>query len=772
MFKTVGLAAIAVVVALVVGFGARGSSVPAAHADTTDVSVIGCELLAGAVDGDTTNTITALDVQVACGADFPGTHVPNYGTELPSGFTLANCTVAATLAVPCAGVHGIPGTPSIKSLANAIGNEDGTLTKSDFNGADHFDENWDQNQISTDCTRAASSAAGALVAFGSGLACTLDVFTFVNHDQQTDIDLPAGLISIEALSQTATSGVGGITNPAVPLNLDFICLRDDRANEGKSTTITGTGNATPAATFAVTAASTANPTVISAAGHTYVNGNTVTISGNVGTATINGTFVVSSVVAGVSFTIPVNNLAGGTTVTAGAVVQGASTLGDSNITTTTSLGLSAGDVVTISGSSDLTANGQWLVSFASGTSVTLVGFTNTSVLTPGQTLIAATGTIVRDWAVGSDNDCNGGINTLGVPNNGDGVVMFHILEATASAGDVKTVNVTQDVVAQTFDVNVVGSPNQIALTLGEKVIETNVNSTNVGKCITDTKVTEGLAPPTSTVAWAVVTDKDNTVLTRIPVYFKVTPVEDTEMAKIGIGNAAEEVTSNTFFTIHPAITGLPTAAYTVICGGKETGSPTIDAAINLISCSLTGCSVLSSRDHDSQTLTVGGVPSSNVLTAEASAIKCDGTEKSTVTAKVTDSKGNNVANGVPVNFSVVALGTANPINTVTQDGKASSVITPLSNASAGVTVIVTAGDSGLATTVQTSVRVDCALALASQAPAPVATPRGGIGGPDTGNGGYLGQNGSSGLPMWTLIALVLGSVALVAGGMVTRRAGK
>ena len=134
----------------------------------------------------------------------------------------------------------------------------------------------------------------------------------------------------------------------------------------------------------------------------------------------------------------------------------------------------------------------------------------------------------------------------------------------------------------------------------------------------------------------------------------------------------------------------------------------------MISCALTGCIALSSRDHSSQDLTVGGAPSSNVLTAEASAIKCDGTEKSTVTAKVTDSAGNNVADGVPVNFSVVALGTANPINTVTKDGIATSVITPLSNSSAGTTVIVTAGDSGIASVVQTSVRVDCSLPLATQ----------------------------------------------------------
>jgi hypothetical protein len=40
-----------------------------------------------------------------------------------------------------------------------------------------------------------------------------------------------------------------------------------------------------------------------------------------------------------------------------------------------------------------------------------------------------------------------------------------------------------------------------------------------------------------------------------------------------------------------------------------------------------------------------------------------------------------------------------------------------------------------------------------------------------GTGGYMSQD-SAGFPMWTLVALGLGSVALVAGGLVTRRAGK
>jgi hypothetical protein len=81
---------------------------------------------------------------------------------------------------------------------------------------------------------------------------------------------------------------------------------------------------------------------------------------------------------------------------------------------------------------------------------------------------------------------------------------------------------------------------------------------------------------------------------------------------------------------------------------------------------------------------------------------------------------------------------------------------------------VTAGDA------QSSIRVDCSLPIPPTAPAGGATPTrtGTIGGPDTGNGGYLGQDSSAGFPLWTLVALALGSVALVAGGMVTRKVSK
>lgn len=392
--------------------------------------------------------------------------------------------------------------------------------------------------------------------------------------------------------------------------------------------------------------------------------------------------------------------------------------------------------------------------------------------------------------LGTDNDCS-----QTAPNNGDGVVLFNILNDNASAGSVKTVNVIQEAVAQSFDVNVVGSANNVALTLVESTISTSGSTANMVTCqgdAADTTTPGGLGipgtavdsitavtDPRSTIAYAVTTDQSDTVLTRTPVIFSISPPSDiNNKAALGAGNPFESVTGDTFFTLDPDTTSstVPIAAYVVVCGGKSTGNTTINADINLVSCGLTGCNVLSSKDHSEKPLTVVGAPSAVALTASASQIKCDSSETSTVTAKVTDSAGNNVADGTAVSFSVVALGTANPINTTTTAGVATSVITPLSNSSAGVTVIVTAGDSAIATQVQTSILIGCTLPLATQptlAPpvAPTSTPRTGIAGPDTGNGGYLAQDGSS-FPTWTLIVLALGSVALVAGGAVARRAGK
>ena len=99
----------------------------------------GCEFIASAVNGVTTDVTTNADYAAACGIG---------GTPLP----------------PTAGA----GLPSIKNLALAIGNKDGVLTKSDFSSSPN--ESWDDNQLSTACTAA-------------GVFCTLDVFVFVNDEQ-------------------------------------------------------------------------------------------------------------------------------------------------------------------------------------------------------------------------------------------------------------------------------------------------------------------------------------------------------------------------------------------------------------------------------------------------------------------------------------------------------------------------------------------------------------------------------------------------------------
>jgi adhesin/invasin len=236
---------------------------------------------------------------------------------------------------------------------------------------------------------------------------------------------------------------------------------------------------------------------------------------------------------------------------------------------------------------------------------------------------------------------------------------------------------------------------------------------------------------------------------------------------VAVGQGGTPVSTATSFTsVSFLVTGTTIAGADTYCG-VAAGTATLSGAT--LAGEIAGNTGAITR---TQAITVTGVPATIALTASPAAIACDGTATSTVTAKVTDSAGNNVVDNTPITFSVVALGTANPINTTTKGGTATSVITPLSGSTSGVVVTVTSGSAA------SSIRIDCTPSLASPtAPAggpgaATATPVTGVRGPNTGTGGYLGQNGSAGFPMWTLVALALGSMALVAGGVVTRRAGK
>jgi hypothetical protein len=372
----------------------------------------------------------------------------------------------------------------------------------------------------------------------------------------------------------------------------------------------------------------------------------------------------------------------------------------------------------------------------------------------GETEAAAADTNDETCGENDNLDLDCGTSVL---DNGDGVVVATFTE-NGDAGDDVDVDVFQaDDIAnvQTETILIMGVPHDIALDVLKSPIQTSGSSTEVGNCEEDSDVSDAtqLADLNRTFLKATVIDEDENELTRIAVDFEVDD-EDIATFDNDDGEDASDPKSFTGVSVDAGAAGI--GSFLVLCGGTDTGTVTVTAT-----------ETVNDRDADAE-VDVVGEPANVALTASPAAVFCDGAATSTVSATVTDSEGNNVANGSEVNFSVVALGTANPINATTTDGVATSTITPLSGAVAGVTVIVTAGDA------QASIRIDCNTPAAATATpgGPAATPPGGgISGPDTGNGGYLAQD-SAGFPMWTLVALALGSLALVTGGLVTRRVGR
>jgi hypothetical protein len=94
-------------------------------------------------------------------------------------------------------------------------------------------------------------------------------------------------------------------------------------------------------------------------------------------------------------------------------------------------------------------------------------------------------------------------------------------------------------------------------------------------------------------------------------------------------------------------------------------------------------------------------PASTIeLRAEPQALTCDGDTPSIVTALVLDAEGQPVEDGTEVTFSVVASGTADPIDAETSGGEAQSEVVALGE-QVGVVVNVSSGDAAMA------IRVDC-----------------------------------------------------------------
>ncbi len=371
---------------------------------------------------------------------------------------------------------------------------------------------------------------------------------------------------------------------------------------------------------------------------------------------------------------------------------------------------------------------------------------NSGMSLNGRGLVCATVT-------GSAATCNGtDLSTPATVGTSGQFVVWQVTGVGTFAGDVTATALQDTVAVESETLKLVGTAHDIQLTVTKDTIQ-EANAS--GAC----GPTSSITAPTRAGAVATYSDIDGNALVGYAPTFKTS---SSSTMDVGTGDDA----GGTSFTATSMLLpdGTTIAGFDVICG-IAAGSATLTATTTTNEGTGMGAAAAVARTAD---ITVTGVPASIALTASPATIACDGTATSTVTAKVTDSAGNNVVDNTSVNFSVVALGTANPINVKSKAGEASSTITPLSGATAGVTVIVTSGDA------QASIRVDCSLPIPTVAPAASPTAGGGgtIVGPNTGTGGFLGQDDSAGFPMWTLVALVLGSLVLVGGGMVTRRTGK
>lgn len=212
-----------------------------------------------------------------------------------------------------------------------------------------------------------------------------------------------------------------------------------------------------------------------------------------------------------------------------------------------------------------------------------------------------------------------------------------------------------------------------------------------------------------------------------------------------------------------------------VCGGKKTGELTFEVKFDP---GLIDVSPFADKgERERITLNVISGPEEIQLAADPPTIDCDGTSTSKVTATILNSEGDPVANGVDVNFSVVALGTANPLKTDSAAGAASTVVTPLSGAGdavadgqpKGVTVnveVIGDDDEPLAA----SILVGCSggpppPGTGSSAGAGGAPATGSIRPPDTGTGGLAGE----GLAWWPFVVIGAAGAALAVAGTVSRR---
>jgi hypothetical protein len=275
-----------------------------------------------------------------------------------------------------------------------------------------------------------------------------------------------------------------------------------------------------------------------------------------------------------------------------------------------------------------------------------------------------------------DLDCD---STTPGSDDGDGVVVATIVDATADAGEDVPIHVSQadDPSAESTEtLFIVGQPDEVALTASETVLQAADSLGDVDDCVDSADALDPAAgsEPDRLLVEATVTDSDAAELTRTLVTFDSS---DDDRAQAGNSTG-----------VSVDLGGSRVVAAAIFCSGVERGAVTVTANI-------TG------GENDGAQLTVVGPAAQLALEAAPASVLCDGSQESTITATVEDSDGFSVADGVDVNFSVTSVGIVSPINTVTLDGAANTSFHGISSFTQGVPVIVTADD------VQSSILIVC-----------------------------------------------------------------
>ncbi len=168
-------------------------------------------------------------------------------------------------------------------------------------------------------------------------------------------------------SSAATDGGAG--NCTAGLHYYGFVYQNRTGYAGKPTTsIDYPISGTAVDSFSVTATTNANPDVLSAAGHTFVDGQVVICSGATGDTAINGTFLAANVSAGVSLQLTTLD---GVVVAGNGVYTGSGVIKSADIITAAGNNVVTGNQITVAGATGDTAiNGTWTA----------------KVLTPGSTL--------------------------------------------------------------------------------------------------------------------------------------------------------------------------------------------------------------------------------------------------------------------------------------------------------------------------------------------------------------------------------------------------